>query len=122
MALTIEHMVAELREAFTERLRIRGRSLEAQIRKAGRRLPKRVRRDATYLAQSVALEENPKLARMIDMPRAKQAHRNVLEHLETVDVGAERRMVALNIAASIAFALLFTGILVLFVLVQRGFV
>lgn len=122
MALTIEDMVAELREAMAEKLRVRGRSLEAQVRKAGRRLPKRVRRDATYLAQSVTLADNPKLARMIDLPRAARAHRNVLDHLDTVNIGAERRLAALGVLASIAFALLFTAILVLIVLVQRGFV
>jgi len=122
MMLTVQDMVDEVRDALDSKLRVRGPSLEAQIRKAGRLLPRRVRRDAMFLAQCVGLAANPKLARMIDMPRAKHAHRNVLAHLEGVDMMAQRRGMALNIIASIAFALLVTGGLVLFVLVQRGLV
>lgn len=122
MAKTVEDMVEELREAFRDKLRVRGRSFADQVRKAGRSLPRGIRRDATFLAQTVTLAENPKLARMIDMPRAARAHRNVLEHIETVNIAAERQQIALGIAASIAFALLVTALIVLFVLVQRGFV
>ena len=122
MTLTMHQMVDEVRAALAEKLRVRGRSLAVQVRKAGRRLPRAVRRDAVYLVQTIGLVDNPKLARMIDMRRAQLAHRNILVFLETVDVAAERRGIALQIAASIALALLVTGLLLLFVLVQRGFV
>ena len=122
MTLTMHQMVDEVRAALADKLRVRGRSLAVQVRKAGRRLPSAVRRDAVYLVQTIGLVDNPKLARMIDMRRAQLAHRNILAFLETVDVAAERRGIALQIAASIALALLVTGLLLLFVLVQRGFV
>ena len=122
MALTMHQMVDEVRAALADKLRVRGRSLAVQVRQAGRRLPRAVRRDAVYLVQTVGFAANPKLARMIDMRRAQAAHRNILLFLETVDVAAERRGLALQIAASIAFAILVTGILLLYVLVQRGFV
>ena len=115
-------MVDEIRETMKIRLRVRGRTLDAQIRKAGRLLPRRVRYDATYLAQGVALAENPKLAKLIDMTKAQQAHRSVMAHLESVDVAARRRNAALNLIASIAFALLTTGALLLIVLWWRGFI
>ncbi len=120
--MTLQQMVDEVQAALESKLRVRGRSLDAQIRKAGRLLPRRVRGDATYLAQAVALSENPKLQRMVDMARAKLAHRRVLDFVEGIDLGARRRTAALNMIASIAFALLVTGALLLFVLVQRGFV
>lgn len=122
MAMTMQQMVDEVRAAMKDRLRVRGRSLDAQIRKAGRRLPRRIRHDATYLAQSVALVQNPKLARMVDMAKARQAHRNVMSHLESVDLAAQRRDAMLNLVASIAFALLVTVVLLVFVLWQRGFI
>lgn len=122
MTLTMHQMVDEVRAALADKLRVRGRSLAVQVRKAGRRLPRAVRRDAVYLVQTIGLVDNPKLARMIDMRRAQLAHRNILVFLETVDVAAERRGIALQIAASIALVLLVTGLLLLFVLVQRGFV
>lgn len=122
MALTMHQMVDEVRAGLADKLRVRGRSLAVQVRKAGRRLPRAVRRDAVYLVQTVGLADNPKLARMIDMRRAQAAHRNILIYLENVDIAAERRGIALQIAASIALAILVTGILLLFVLVQRGFI
>ena len=122
MALTMHQMVEEVRAGLADKLRVRGRSLAVQVRKAGRRLPRAVRRDAVYLVQTVGLADNPKPARMIDMARAQAAHRNILQFLQTVDVAAERRGIALQIIASIALAILVTGILLLIVLVQRGFV
>lgn len=122
MALTIFDIVDEVSEAMADKLRVRGKSLAIQIRKAGRMLPRRIQRDATYLAQAADVAENPKLARMVDMRKAQIARKDVLAFLETVDLAAERRNMTLQIIASIAFALLFTGIVLLFVLVQRGFV
>lgn len=122
MAETMRQMVDEVRAALQDKLRVRGRSLDAQIRRAGRQLPRHVRNDATYLAQTVALSDNPKLARMIDMTKAKKAHRNILAHLDTVDIGAQRRNAALNMLASVMFALLVTGVLLLGVLWVRGFI
>ena len=122
MGKTLQQMVEDIREGLEDKLRVRGKSLDAQLRKAGRRLPKRVRNDATYLARGLTLVENPKLAKMFDQAKAVKAHRNVMAHLETVDLGAQRRDAALSLLGSIAFALLFTGIMVLFVLWQRGFV
>lgn len=122
MALSMHQMVDEVRAGLADKLRLRGRSLAVQVRKAGRRLPRAVRRDAVYLVQTVGLADNPKLARMIDMHRAQAAHRNILQFLETVDVNAERRAMAFQIAASVALAILVTAILLLVVLVQRGFV
>ncbi len=121
MGLTLQQMVGEVRAGLDRKLRVRGRSLEAQIRKAGRLLPRAIKRDATYLARALPLAGNPKLARMVDMEKARQAHRNVLAFLEGIDLAAQRRTAALNLLASIAFALLVTGSLLLFVLVQRGF-
>ena len=122
MALTMHQMVDEVRAGLAGKLRVRGRTLAVQVRKAGRRLPRGVRRDAVYLVQTIGLADNPKLIPMIDMRRAQAAHRNILQFLETVDLAAERRRIALQIVASIALAVLVTGILLLVVLVQRGFV
>ena len=122
MVMRLQQMVDEVREGLVDKLRVRGRSLDVQVQRAGRLLPRRVKRDATYLAQAMALADNPKLARMVDMAQARQAHERVLGFLGGIDPGAQRRTAALNLVASIAFALLVTAVLVLFVLVQRGFI
>ena len=81
----------------------------------------RASRDATCAERSDPACSS-KLAKMVDMAKARQAHRKVLAYLETVDIAAQRRDAALQVAASIAFALLVTAGLVIFVLWQRGFI
>lgn len=122
MVSTVRDMVDDLRLRFEEKLQVKGKSFAVQLRKARRRLPHKVRRDAMFLEQSVDLAEHPKLARMVDPSRAKTAYQNVRDYLDSVDLAAARRDAALNLVASIAFAVLVTGILVLTVLVWRGFV
>ena len=122
MSETIEQMVAEVRAGLREKLGLRGKTLTDQLRKGGRLLPRYVRYDATYLAQIAPLADNPKLARMIDLPKARQAHQNVLAHLASIDLSLARREGALNIIASIAFGMLVTIVLTITVLWWRGFV
>lgn len=122
MSETIEQMVAEVRAGLRAKLGLRGKTLAAQLRNGGRLLPRYVRHDATYLAQIAPLADNPKLARMIDQAKARQAHRSVLDHLDGIDLAAARRDGALNMVASIAFGLLVTLVLTIVVLWWRGFI
>lgn len=122
MGEPVDQQIADVRALLEQKLRVRGRTLETQVRKAGRRLPRWVRRDANYIAQSVTLLDNPKLARMVNDAKFRSAQANVVNYLQSIDVGAHRRDAAVSMIASIAFALLVTAVLVLIVLVQRGFV
>ena len=122
MAMTLDHIVTDVREGLATRLRVRGKTLAVQLHKAGRRLPRHVRRDLSYLVEAQKLSTHPKLAARVDVRRATLARRNILAHLETVDLAAERWTMVLGVVASIAFAILVTGIILLIVLVQRGFV
>ena len=115
-------MVDEVHGTFAEKLGLRGRTLDRQIRKAGRLLPRTVRRDAVFLSQCLTVADNPKLAKMYDMNRATEAHANIMAYLDTIDPAAERRARAMSLFASIAFALLVTAGLVIFVLSRRGFI
>ena len=122
MVHTIEQQVAEIRGLLETKLRVRGPSLAAQVRKSGRALPRAVRRDLAFMVQSADLVKNPKLARMVDPHRAERAHRNTVAYLNTVDAREQRITAVINVAASIALAVLVTAAVVLYVLVQRGFV
>ena len=75
----------KIRALMTERLRIKGRSLEAQIKKSGRRLPRRIKRQATQVAKASAVIENPKLSRMVDQKAVQTAAENVIKHLQGID-------------------------------------
>ena len=122
MTRTVAELVEDVREGFEEKLGLRARTLDRQIKKAGRLLPRAVRRDAVFLSQCLTVADNPKLSKMYDMNRATAAHETVMTYLDTIDPAEERRAKTLSVVTSIAFALLVTAALVLFVLSQRGFI
>ena len=122
MGLTLDQIIRDVQAELEDKLRLRAAPLAVQLRKAGRLLPRRVRRDADLLVRAQALSANPKLARQVDMRGAQGAHRSILAYLEGIDVGAERRNRALGVAASIAFVILFTGVGILTVIVLRDLV
>ncbi|WP_322891786.1 MULTISPECIES: hypothetical protein [unclassified Yoonia] len=122
MGSDIHIQIEEIRALIDQKLGVRARTFEAQVRKARRFLPRGLRRELIYVAQAQALVDNPKLQRMIDHQRLDAAYRNAVYHLQRIDVKERRRTAALNLAASIAFGLLVTGILVLVVLVQRDLI
>ena len=81
----LSNSVEEIRALLEERLRIKGRNLAHQVGKLGRRVPKRVRKDAEFLVQAETLTQHPKLAQMIDAKQVARARENVVTHLKTVD-------------------------------------
>ncbi|MBQ2260607.1 MAG: hypothetical protein II336_04495 [Loktanella sp.] len=122
MASDIHIKVEKIRALLDQRLGVRARTFEAQVRKARRLLPRGLRRELVYFAQAQALADNPKLQRMIDRARLEAAYTNAVYFLERADIGQRRRTAALGVAASIAFGLLITAIVVLVVVVQRGLI
>lgn len=119
---TLHQKVAEVHALLREKLRLRGRTLAAQLRRGGRLLPRDVRRDATYLAQVVPLADHPKLQRLIDPSKVTSAHSSVIKYLEGIDPAVQRRVMFLTVVTGIAFAIFTTGVLVIVVLWWRGFV
>ncbi len=101
----------KIRSLLTERLRIKGRTLEAQIHKSGRRLPRKIKRDASFIAKAEGLSQNPKLVRMVDAAAVEKAGRRVVEHLLEIDPKEalkDRILWALGKAAAVVI-LIFIG-------------
>jgi hypothetical protein len=119
---TIMMRADEIRQLLAERLGVRGRDLAQAVARAGRRLPRAVRTDARYLAETEALARNPRLVRMVDPQHFARASDNLTRHLTAIDPRQRRRTALINLAAVIAFNLLVVAILVLIVLVWRGIV
>ena len=112
--------IDDLRDMMARRLRVRGRTFEAQVRKAGRSLPKAVRRDAVYLAQAEQLAQHPKLSMMVDAEKAAKAHSNVSTFLNGIDPRDRAKGRILNWLGSIAFVLIVAFVLAIWIMVDRG--
>ena len=117
----IELMTSEVSVLMATRLGLHGADLAVQVARAGRMMPRSVRRDARYLAQTASLAQNPKLIRMVDLDRVSRSHQVVTGFLRTQNPAERRITSALGIAAVIAFNLLILAFLVVIVLVWRGY-
>jgi len=112
----------ELSTLMTDQLRIKGRDFPSKVRRAGRLLPRRIRRDAKYLIDAADVTDNPKLARMVDGAKVDKAYSAIKLHLEGLNPRERQITQLLNVLASIAFVVIVTFVVVLYVLVQRGYV
>ena len=103
-------------------MRVKGRDLRQQMRRAGRRLPRRQRRDLAYLIETEKIAQNPKLGRMVNDDKVAKAHANLVQYLNALNPREAMWNTVLHITASIALVLIVTFVIVVYVLVQRGFV
>lgn len=97
---------ASLADLFEKKLKIRGNGLEAKLRRAGRRLPRNVRREAERLVAAERYAGHPRLMMQLDMAQLQAAHARCERYAKGVDLTRRRKDRALNIAAAIAFNLL----------------
>ena len=103
-----------------ERLGLRGPDLERQLRKAGRRLPRRIRRDGETILMAERFAAHPKMARRIDQAALARAEARMTEHLEAIDPKEARKTRLINLAALVAAQVLLIGVAVVAVLAWRG--
>ncbi len=92
---------------------VRAKTLDKAVRRAGRRLPKRLRAQAAKIVQAQALGGHPKLMRQVDGVALSVAEEQIVEWLDGIDRADLRKGMWLGLAGSIAFNILL--ILVLFI-------
>lgn len=111
-----------LRLLFEEKYRLRARTLARGLRKVGRRLPRRHRKQVQALMEAQGLARHPKLALQVDRKRITKGCDEVEGFLQTVDPVVARRNRLLDQAALLAFYIL--AVLIAFVtwLWWRGYV
>lgn len=118
----LQNQADDISKLMAEKLRVKGRSLDVQLRKAGRRLPKKLRRDVENLLEAQQLIGNPKLARQVDVEAISEGSGRVIGHLQTLDPWERFKDRWLGILGAISLALIVTFILVVYVLWKRGLV
>ena len=106
MSTPIEKQVADLESLLEERLRIRGRDLNARVRKAGRLIPTRIRKEFQAVIRAQDMLSHPKLRPMVNENAVAKSHARAAEWLKTVDPWERRKDRWLAIAGSLAFSFL----------------
>ena len=112
----------EISALLREKLGVRGRDLETRLRRAGRLLPRHVRRDALLIAQARAMQASPKLARMVDDAAVLRAFRACQDHLGAIDSWERRKTRIIGFLSANAFNLVVTAGLVITVLYWRDLI
>ncbi len=111
-----------LRAQLKERLGVKSATLAQGFRRAGRRLPRRIRARGKALANAEAMIRNPKLARQLDARAVLRDFDEVSAHLRGIDVADRRKGAWLRLAGAIAANLLAVGIGFLVWLLWRGYI
>lgn len=120
--VSIQQMADRVSALLEQRLNVTGPTLEVRIKRAGSKLPRKIRDAAEALVQATQMADNPKLLMQIDYEAVAVAYDLCVRHLNTVNQAERRRGMLLDAGARIAFALLMVGVLVVAVLYWRGFV
>ncbi len=119
--VTIQQMAERVAGLLEERLSVHGADLRARLKKAGRRLPRKVRLAGDKLAEGLDLAQNPRLYMQLDQAEFARAYDVCVRHLGAIDVKHRRAGILVNLAGSAAFAVLVVLIGLIAVLYWRGF-
>lgn len=111
----------ELRILAEKKFSVEVDSLEAALKKAGRRLPRKVRKKAVTLVEADKLAGHPKLAMMLDAQRIEEAQIELREALEAIDPADRRKGLVLSTLGMVSFNLLVVFVVFVAVLIWRGF-
>ncbi len=98
--------LVDLSQLLSDKLGVSGGSLSAQLHKARRLMPRRIRRDAELLKEAEAMADNPRLAMILDDPRYARAADAVEAHLSAIDMADRRKGWWLGVLGGMAFNLL----------------
>lgn len=105
-----------------DRLRFKARDLHHALQKAGRRVPRRLRVEGEYIALAQHMEQNPKLAKQIDLLRVEAGFRELKAFGESIN--PTDRMIGgiLSVLGPMAFGLIAVFVVLIVVLRWRGLV
>lgn len=121
MAASLEQDIEEIRALLKEREHASG-DLTAALKRARRRLPRRVYRQGLKLAAALPLLEHPRLRLTVEEKPLRGAAREVRAHLEQIDIADRRKGLWLSVLGSMGFSLLAAAALLVAVLRWRGLI
>ena len=109
-AVTIRQMAGRVEELLVERVGARGRDFDAKLRHAGRRLPRKVRKSATALAQAAQMTLNPRLHAQLDESEIARDYDICLRYLSPLARGGRGRNGSVLTSITVSLLLLAAGV------------
>lgn len=118
----IQQMADRVAGLMEERLQISGAGLQEKLRKGSGRLPRKIGAAAAVLAEAAVMAQNPKLLLQVDQEAVAKAYDICVRYLGKLNLKARRTGTILDFAASVAFSLLVSALILLAILRWRGFI
>lgn len=114
----IQHSLVLMRE----KLGIRGGKASDTLSRSKRLMPRHVYRSVRSLADAEPFLEHPKLRQTLDTDSLAEAAQNVTSYLNAVDTADRRKGWWLGMLGGLVFNMIAFGILLIVVLIWRGFI
>ncbi|WP_170560917.1 hypothetical protein [Ruegeria atlantica] len=118
----IQSQIAQTVELLRQKLGVKDQTLTASVRKAKRRLPRRIYKQAMMLAGAEQMASHPKLRLVLDTPKLVKASEEVQTHLSGINLADRRWGWFLSFLASLALGFLALAALAVIVLRWRGYI
>ncbi|MCL6284047.1 hypothetical protein M3P21_10950 [Ruegeria sp. 2012CJ41-6] len=119
---SVEQQIAQTIALLRAKLGVRGKTLAAALGKARHRLPRRIYKQALLLALVEDRATHPKLRLTLDSPALAGAAEKVRTHLDAISLTERRKGWLLGMLGGLVFNLLLFAVLLLLLLLWRGFV
>ncbi|KIC43920.1 hypothetical protein RA28_19845 [Ruegeria sp. ANG-S4] len=120
--MDIQTRIAETILLLRKKLGLRDKTLSESVKRARRRLPRRIYKQALLLAKAEKMAEHPKLRLVLDTPMLEKASEEVQAHLTAINLADRRWGWFLSFLGSLALGFLALSALALIVLRWRGFI
>lgn len=110
-----------LAEHMSAQLRVKGDTLADVTARAGRRLPKHLRREAEKISAAEALTQHPRLERLVDEKALKRSERKLRKFLDRQDPKAVRRGEFLDFLTKIGLVVFVVALALFYYLTTSGY-
>ena len=120
--MTYDERAEHIADLIESQLGVRGKTLDAKLRKAGRLLPRDIRRHGDRIVEAVALQASPKLSRMVDSEKALSSYNSFEKFLSDIDASERRKDGIISFLSTNVFNMLVTIGLLIAVLKWREFI
>jgi len=117
----LNKMSEEIAKLMADKLGAKGRGLKAKLRHSGRLLPRHVRDAAGVVLEAQRKMGNPKLMKQVDAVALGHAKHACISYLNDIDRTAATRRAVADYFSGLALNILLLAVLILAVLVWRGF-
>ncbi|PID36554.1 MAG: hypothetical protein CR993_04160 [Rhodobacterales bacterium] len=114
--MDLTHRLNAISDLMGEKLGVHGAGLAVRLVRAGRLLPKHLRRELAYAVAAERLAQHPKLARQIDWDRIARAEAEAHAYLDPINPWERRKNQIIDWASGVIVSLLLLAGLVYLVL------